>query len=217
MIRSASIIGGLLTLAIVTPAWPHDAKIDHPTMHNTSVDWCSTFAANCGAGGANLYCQKIGFAGASHWTTFKSNKTWVIGSDQYCTGDTCVGFSDVTCMTSAASASGPVSNKGSGPGPGANSGPGAGSGAGVGIVIGGGAGGGGSFDNPTLNGAVVDWCSTWSTNCGAGGANLFCQVAGFSGAANWTTFKPGKTWVIGSNQSCNGGFCIGFSHVTCTN
>jgi hypothetical protein len=33
----------------------------------------------------------------------------------------------------------------------------------------------------------------------------------------WTTFHPGKTWVVGSNQYCSADYCIGFSHVTCSN
>jgi hypothetical protein len=75
----------------------------------------------------------------------------------------------------------------------------------------------GSIDNPTMQGAIVDWCSPWAKNCGAGAANLYCQSIGFAGAADWTTFHPGRTWVIGSNQYCNADFCMGFSHVTCTN
>src|ERR1700761_1601132 len=34
---------------------------------------------------------------------------------------------------------------------------------------------GSGFPNPRMRGAVVDWCSTWSNNCGPGGATLFCQ------------------------------------------
>jgi hypothetical protein len=73
------------------------------------------------------------------------------------------------------------------------------------------------FDNPTVNGAIVDWCSPWAQNCGAGGANQYCQLKGFAGAVNWTTYQPGKTWVFGSNQYCSADYCTGFSHVTCTN
>jgi len=71
------------------------------------------------------------------------------------------------------------------------------------------------FHNPKVNGVPVDWCATYATNCGAGGANLFCQQHGFANAISWTTFNPGKTWVLGSNQFCNGGFCVGFSFVRC--
>ena len=72
------------------------------------------------------------------------------------------------------------------------------------------------FDNPRIEGAIVDWCSTWAQNCGAGGANLYCQRRGYSQAVNWGTFNPGRTWVIGSDRLCEGDFCVGFSHVTCT-
>jgi hypothetical protein len=204
MIRFVTFCGGLVALTVAMQTQSHGASIDHPTMHGASVDWCSTWATNCGAGGANLYCKKIGFSHATHWVTYKPGKTWVIGSDQYCKGDSCMGFSQVTCVAKG------TGKQGSGF-------------IGGGISIGpqggpsGGSSGSNSFDSPVINGAVVDWCSTWATNCGAGGANLYCQMMGYSGAVNWTTNKPGKTWVVGSNQYCNGGFCVGFSHVTCSN
>jgi len=71
------------------------------------------------------------------------------------------------------------------------------------------------FPNPTANGAPVDWCATYANNCGAGGAAQFCQQHGFSTALSWQTFNPGRTFVLGSNQFCNGSFCTGFSFVRC--
>jgi len=71
------------------------------------------------------------------------------------------------------------------------------------------------FHNPTANGAAVDWCATYATDCGAGGATLFCRQHGFATALHWTTFSPGQTFVLGSNQFCNGSFCTGFHFVRC--
>src|SRR6266705_3219562 len=68
------------------------------------------------------------------------------------------------------------------------------------------------FNSPTVQGAIVDWCATWATDCGAGGAEQFCQQQGYSRAVDWGTFRPGRTWVIGSNQLCEGEVCVGFSH-----
>jgi PAN domain len=71
------------------------------------------------------------------------------------------------------------------------------------------------FDNPMIQGTIVDRCATWGTDCGPGGANLFCRSNGFARALDWSTFQPGRTWVIGSGQMCQGDFCAGFRHVTC--
>lgn len=73
------------------------------------------------------------------------------------------------------------------------------------------------FDSPTQQGAIVDWCATWATDCGAGGANLLCRQQGYSQAVDWATNKPGRTYVIGSKQICQGDYCVGFTHVTCAN
>lgn len=71
------------------------------------------------------------------------------------------------------------------------------------------------IDHPRIRGISVDWCTHWGTNCGKGGADLYCRSIGYAGAADWSTFRPGRTWVIGSNQQCVGDFCVGFQHVTC--
>jgi hypothetical protein len=68
---------------------------------------------------------------------------------------------------------------------------------------------------PHMRGAAVDWCASWATNCGKGGADQFCQLKGFAGASDWTMYRPGKTWVIGSNRHCTGPNCQGFRYVTC--
>lgn len=71
------------------------------------------------------------------------------------------------------------------------------------------------YHHPRINGAIVDWCTHWATNCGWGGAHQLCRRYGFSRAVSWNAYNPGRTWVIGSHRFCNGGFCRGFSQVTC--
>jgi hypothetical protein len=71
------------------------------------------------------------------------------------------------------------------------------------------------FRNPRLKGAIVDACAEWGNNCGAGGAAQYCRLRGFNGALSWSIDYPGRTFVIGSNQFCNGPQCRGFSFVKC--
>jgi uncharacterized C2H2 Zn-finger protein len=73
-----------------------------------------------------------------------------------------------------------------------------------------------TFKNPRVNGHIVDNCKTWATNCGGGGAQLFCQSKGYNRAVNWQHNRPGTTYVMGSKQVCRGDFCVGYSSITCS-
>lgn len=72
-----------------------------------------------------------------------------------------------------------------------------------------------TFNNPRIRGHIVDHCSTWATNCGQGGANLFCRTQGYQRASDFDRFRPGSTYVIGSRRVCRGRGCVGFRSVTC--
>lgn len=74
---------------------------------------------------------------------------------------------------------------------------------------------GSGFPYPRAHGAIVDWCAVWAHACGWGGANQFCQARGFQRALYWDIFRPGHTYVIGSDQYCDGDGCKGFSFVRC--
>jgi hypothetical protein len=71
------------------------------------------------------------------------------------------------------------------------------------------------FRNPLMSGAIVDACAVWGHDCGAGGAAQYCRLRGFNGALSWTVDHPGRTFVVGSNQFCNGGQCQGLGFVRC--
>ena len=163
-------------------------RYQNPRMNGAIVDWCSTWATNCGWGGAHQYCRLRGHPRALSWNVYQPGRTWVIGTSTYCNGGFCRGFSQVTCASAV------------GPGPGPGPAPG-------GDVR--------RFYNPRMNGAIVDWCTHWATNCGWGGAHQLCRRYGFARALSWNVNQPGRTWVMGSNRFCVGGFCRGFSLVTC--
>jgi hypothetical protein len=212
---AAPVMAGPLNLPAVLAAPPAVELVQYlpksgfhnPMANGAPVDWCATYANNCGAGGATLFCQQHGFSAAVNWQTFMPGQTYVLGSNQFCNGNFCTGFSFVRCggvATGAATPSVTVTVT-----PGTTLTPGTTPPAGGAFPPGSG------FQNPIANGAAVDWCSTYAKNCGAGGAGLFCQQHGFAHAISWKTFHPGQTYVLGSNQFCNGNFCIGFSFVQC--
>ncbi len=74
---------------------------------------------------------------------------------------------------------------------------------------------GSGFPYPHERGAIVDWCAVWAQGCGWPGANQFCQARGFSHAVGWNIFRPGHTFVLGSDRYCDGGGCKGFRFVRC--
>lgn len=81
----------------------------------------------------------------------------------------------------------------------------------------GGGGGDRAFQAPALNGAAVDWCATWATDCGQGGADLFCRTQGYARASQWNWAYANRTWVIGSSQFCeSAGACGALRDVVCT-
>ena len=196
MQRAFKLIAGAVLLAMATflGAAPASAQLryDNPHAQGAVVDWCASWASNCGWGGAHQYCQRRGHPRALSWNVYRPGRTWVAGSNQYCNGPNCQGFSQVTCATS---------HVGPGPGPGPYPGPGPGFSR--------------RFHNPQVNGATVDWCSSWATDCGWGGAHQLCRQYGFISATSWNVYRPGRTWVIGTGQYCNGPNCQGFSQVSC--
>ncbi len=165
--------------------------INYPRWRGYIVDWCRTWARNCGAGGANYYCRLRGFQRAQTWRTYRPGSTYVLGSNRVCRGGGCVGFRQVVC----------VGRRTGGVVP-----PGGGGGGGGGIV---------RVNYPRWRGAIVDWCQTWARNCGWGGAHQYCRRRGFRSAAAYGTYRPGRTYVLGSNRYCNGGGCVGFRYVNC--
>jgi hypothetical protein len=72
-----------------------------------------------------------------------------------------------------------------------------------------------TFNNPQVGGAIVDNCAVWANDCGWGGAHQFCQTQGYAAARSFQLTRPGRTYVIGSQQICEGAGCAGFSQVVC--
>jgi hypothetical protein len=69
----------------------------NPRIHDVPVDWCSTYANNCGPGGATLFCGMHGFNRALGWDVISVARSYVIGSSRYCQGDSCKAYSFIRC------------------------------------------------------------------------------------------------------------------------
>lgn len=69
-----------------------------PVLNDAYVDWCATAATDCGQPGADQFCATQGFARASGWAWFYTDRTWIIGSGIFCeSAGKCGGLSDVVC------------------------------------------------------------------------------------------------------------------------
>ena len=72
------------------------------------------------------------------------------------------------------------------------------------------------FPEAVWNNERADWCLTWGADCGQGGADRFCALQGYTGAAagGWGQVLVGRTLVLGDGQICTGS-CGALINVTC--
>jgi len=71
------------------------------------------------------------------------------------------------------------------------------------------------FENPRVNGQVVDRCLNWGSNCEMPAADNFCRQKGFSAAASFEFANMRPTLVVGDDKICNEDMCQGFTTITC--
>lgn len=73
-------------------------RVNRPMMNGRIVDWCWTWASNCGGPAANVVCRQLGYRGATYYATFLvPGGTYVMGARRYCQGAQCRGFNYVMC------------------------------------------------------------------------------------------------------------------------
>jgi hypothetical protein len=75
-----------------------DQTFATPHANGAAVDNCAIWGDKCGWGGAHQFCQTKGFEAALSWQlTDPGVRTYVIGSERFCEGANCVGFSRISC------------------------------------------------------------------------------------------------------------------------
>jgi hypothetical protein len=73
-----------------------------------------------------------------------------------------------------------------------------------------------AFMDPTVEGAAVDVCLNWGTNCGKPAADAFCQLQGFAGSsAHAARPNAPPTFVIGDRAVCRESYCARLTSITC--
>ncbi|MBW1744301.1 MAG: PAN domain-containing protein [Deltaproteobacteria bacterium] len=75
------------------------------------------------------------------------------------------------------------------------------------------------FRKPMVKRYRLDWCRQWAADCGKGAADAFCRAKGFRNAKAFEQDPDigghSPTYVIGTGQICDEGFCDGFKFVEC--
>lgn len=83
---------------ITSPA-PWRQTLHNPRWSNgIAVDWCLTWASNCGWPAAHNYCRWRGYSQAAGYTVVRTGYTYVAGANQVCRAPYCTAFSSVTCQ-----------------------------------------------------------------------------------------------------------------------
>ncbi|MGA3261271.1 MAG: hypothetical protein ABSE35_20485 [Bryobacteraceae bacterium] len=73
------------------------------------------------------------------------------------------------------------------------------------------------FENPRVNGQVVDRCLNSTSNCEQPAADNFCRLNGYAGAVYFRLEYTRPTLVVADNKVCNDKTCQGFTAITCAN
>ncbi|MBW2260105.1 MAG: PAN domain-containing protein [Deltaproteobacteria bacterium] len=75
------------------------------------------------------------------------------------------------------------------------------------------------YKRPMVNRYRLDWCYKWATDCGKGAADAFCRSKGLRRAKAFEEDpdigQKAPTYVLGTGQICDQGFCDGFKFIEC--
>ena len=189
-------LSALVVAACAMPALAgtETTTVNKPVWKGHLLDWCLTWAADCGKPAADKYCQSGGYDKSIGFTKWDNpgQSTRLIGSNQVCDEAECDGFQSIQCSKTVADSG---SSGGSG-------------GSDDGEEV--------TFKKPKYKGKRLDWCKTWATDCGEAAADAFCQYKGFDGAIDFVeAVDIGNTKVIGTGQVCSDQSCDGFKKITC--
>ena len=76
-------------------------RYDYPRARRYRLDWCHTWATNCGRGAADAFCRAKGHSRSSNWQMDPDiggrEPTYVIGDGNVCSQAWCDGFKWITC------------------------------------------------------------------------------------------------------------------------
>ena len=72
-----------------------------------------------------------------------------------------------------------------------------------------------TLNQPQINGIPLDWCVNWGVNCGSPAADNYCRSQGYARSIGFSTYAPGRTYVLGDRRTCDNNTCGAFMHIDC--
>jgi len=78
-----------------------EQRFDKPMVAGVPLDWCKTWATDCGKPAADLFCIKNHYAGAVRWDTTRVQQIRILSTNQICqvgkNSSVCDAFSYIIC------------------------------------------------------------------------------------------------------------------------
>jgi hypothetical protein len=88
----------LVLLGLPRSTFAEDQTYNQPRWFDDRLDWCLTWATDCGKAAADNFCKRRRFFGASNFAAEPGvGRTRVSGTNQVCEGSFCTGFKFITC------------------------------------------------------------------------------------------------------------------------
>jgi hypothetical protein len=181
-----TILAGITLAGLSASAMAEATTFDYPKHKGLALDWCRSWATDCGKPAADTWCQKKGFdsaAGFSKWND-AGEPTRVISSNQICDDASCDSFTKISCQKAddyTDEDPEPV-----------------------------------RYNLPTAGKRRLDWCLTWATNCGKPAADFYCKAKGHAQAAGFKIDENiWKTRIMKTGQKCTEPECDGFKYIDC--
>jgi hypothetical protein len=169
-------------------AFAEQKVFESPRYKNLALDWCKSWATDCGKPAADAWCVKQGYESASGFNMWDNlgEPTRIISNNQICDQPDCDSFTKITCQKTDVVEEDDDESE---------------------IV---------KYNKPMAGGRRLDWCLTWATNCGQPAADFYCKSKGHGKAIAFKIASDiGKTRILKTNEKCTQPDCDGFKSITC--
>ena len=82
----------------IAPYYYRYRKFTSPRLHNYRIAWCDSVSGGCGKKAAGSFCRRMGYMQATGYSEdTRAVATQNLGDGKLCFGDSCRGFSAITC------------------------------------------------------------------------------------------------------------------------
>jgi hypothetical protein len=193
-----------------------------PSVKGVRVDWCRTWAKDCGGPAASLFCREMGFSEASKWSIDRNIgaqgvSTLVLGDGKICQEPNCSAFGVIVCATDTSK---PASQEQSKPAPEKPAQKSATEVASPPMAIITVSPDSVRFVRPQIKGILIDRCSRAGKDCGKPAADLFCREQKFGSASKFSIDKSAgrrglQTIALRDGHLCKSRRCQAFQSITC--